>query len=463
MNDECINSSAIELPAHLLQRQIELASNAKRDPETSCGTVVGGDWKGQSTAKLTESFWNAFDTLAAQIATSAQGLGTFEETQFKTISEKTCRDLPHIEVGLGVKKGSMPSQLGAFGNSTTRTKLSDVRETLLEELSQMVSGHVDILAAYDMGRAQKRLKELQAYTRKDIGRQSNARSDISTTAANESSESQNKKTLTDEEGYTTADNKVAAGAGGRAVCLGDFPTVAPAKKKFAFKSRTRVATNTNSDIPKVSVTTSSEYKHAESTAPAAQPIKSLNDTRFETDINATTDKTYSVTRTKIAKTDQVSINVQWGEGREISLSGDELSGEVCLSHLRDCTVYLNGRVSTLRVRDVVGCRIYTGVVTQSVMVFDTKDSTVQTACGQLRIHDTIKTDFFLLLTSHPIIEDCSELRFGRYTYDFEGNEADIEERAFDRNSTLWREVLDFKWQHPGKPSPNWKLYADTES
>lgn len=65
----------------------------------------------------------------------------------------------------------------------------------------------------------------------------------------------------------------------------------------------------------------------------------------------------------------------------------------------------------LAIKDVRRCLLLCGTVAGPVHVTGVRDSVVVVAARQVRIHECENVDFYLHCGSHPIIEDCSNMRF----------------------------------------------------
>lgn len=79
---------------------------------------------------------------------------------------------------------------------------------------------------------------------------------------------------------------------------------------------------------------------------------------------------------------------------------------------------------------------------------------------QLRIHTCISTTIFCLVQSHPIIEDCKDMKFGKFSLFLKLTQLDLKEVGLE-NASSWDNVIDFRW-HKSTPSPNWRVLTDLE-
>lgn len=167
------------------------------------------------------------------------------------------------------------------------------------------------------------------------------------------------------------------------------------------------------------------------------------------------------TQTKTTHTTTTSTNVGFSDrfDEELTLSRDECSGkDVNISNINNCTLYMRGVPSAVRLNKVMNSRIFCGPVSRSIFVNDCLDSELHLACQQLRIHTTINTKFHIHVTSKAIIEDCEELGFAPYDfYVYEGLDADYQQSGLSRETNNWKDVDDFNWLKLDEPSPNWYL------
>lgn len=65
----------------------------------------------------------------------------------------------------------------------------------------------------------------------------------------------------------------------------------------------------------------------------------------------------------------------------------------------------------LAIRNISGCLIVAGRVTGPVHITGVKNSVIVVSARQVRIHECTNVDIYLHCGSHPIIEDCTDMRF----------------------------------------------------
>ncbi|KAK8075905.1 tubulin binding cofactor C [Apiospora phragmitis] len=103
-----------------------------------------------------------------------------------------------------------------------------------------------------------------------------------------------------------------------------------------------------------------------------------------------------------------------------------------------------------------------GTVTGPVHITGVKNSIIVVAARQVRIHECENVDLYLHCGSHPIIEDCSGMRFAPIpsTYyvvtDTESWNKQTGKAEEVGSENQWDQVDDFKWLK-AESSPNWRV------
>lgn len=191
------------------------------------------------------------------------------------------------------------------------------------------------------------------------------------------------------------------------------------KKKFAFKSRQKFNTKTD-----------------EEEQPTGVVKESLNSLTFK----------------------ESSIGFTCHTNEQLTLHEEQCTGQdINLSNLEDCTVFVYGSPSAMRIKNVINTTIFCGPVSRAVFVNNCLDSTFHLACQQLRIHSTFNAKFYIHITSKAIIEDCEEVGFGCYTWTYESIDKHFVDSGLNVEVNNWRNVDDFNWLKLDEQSPNWCL------
>ncbi|KAJ7987805.1 hypothetical protein DPEC_G00330320 [Dallia pectoralis] len=151
------------------------------------------------------------------------------------------------------------------------------------------------------------------------------------------------------------------------------------------------------------------------------------------------------------------------ESQVLSKSREEIhQQDVLLTHLTNCKVRLLGSPSTVHIKHVQNCEIFSGPVSSSVFVDHCTGSTLTFPCQQLRTHHTTNTQVYLHVSSRAIIEDCQEVRFAPFSWTYSGLDEDFKVSGLDRTRNNWNQVDDFNWLALGTQSPNWSLIPEAE-
>lgn len=143
-------------------------------------------------------------------------------------------------------------------------------------------------------------------------------------------------------------------------------------------------------------------------------------------------------------------------GETLTLTHDQCSGwDIELSNLVDCTVYLYGHPSAVRIKNIVGSEIYCGPVSRSIFVSECYECLLHVACQQLRVHSTVNSKFFVHVTCKAIIEDSENVGFGKISWTYPLLDEHFVAAGLDAGKNNWKDVDDFNWLKMDEKSPNW--------
>ncbi|XP_035608745.1 tubulin-specific chaperone C-like [Oncorhynchus keta] len=203
------------------------------------------------------------------------------------------------------------------------------------------------------------------------------------------------------------------------------------KKKFAFRSR---AANTPKVDPPV--------------ADPASPVTPKDSGRIKVD-------------GAISPPEQCGFS--HFESQVLTKTAEEIKQQdVLLTHLTNCKVRLLGSPSTVHIKHIQNCEIFSGPVSSSVFVDHCTGSTLSFPCQQLRTHHTTDTQVYLHVTSRAIIEDCQRVCFAPFAWSYPGLDLDFKVSGLDRERNNWNQVDDFNWLAIGTQSPNWCVIPEAE-
>lgn len=151
------------------------------------------------------------------------------------------------------------------------------------------------------------------------------------------------------------------------------------------------------------------------------------------------------------------------ENQTLRLAGDDLGSHgFSVVDCRDCVVYLHGALLALQLRNLERCTvIVVGQIKGATMMFGLVDCVVCLVSNQIRIHDSVRSTFRLHVRSNPIIEHCTELKFGplcpKNIDQLSSDEVEVLETDINTlggQNELWGVVHDFNWLKDDQ-SPNW--------
>ena len=116
---------------------------------------------------------------------------------------------------------------------------------------------------------------------------------------------------------------------------------------------------------------------------------------------------------------QIGISGQQNLHIILPVSAARATAAGSLTDMSECIVDMSIPTSTssgtpfpgLTLKNIKGSLIIAGRVSGPVHITNVKDSTLVIVSRQVRIHDCKNVDLYLHCASHPIIEDCSGMRF----------------------------------------------------
>ncbi|KAI1292709.1 hypothetical protein EDD11_008709 [Mortierella claussenii] len=148
-----------------------------------------------------------------------------------------------------------------------------------------------------------------------------------------------------------------------------------------------------------------------------------------------------------------------------SEEGVAIAKDVSLTNLTDCTVNLvhNIPLGAVHIRNLKNCTLVIPPVSGSILLHDCEGCTLIGACHQSRMHSSSNMNIYLHVTSEPIIEDCTNMRFAPFILDLPAQELDrlFEIAQLARDKNFYDKVKDFNWLRQ-QQSPNWRLLDSAE-
>ncbi|KAG0061682.1 hypothetical protein BGZ89_011254 [Linnemannia elongata] len=139
--------------------------------------------------------------------------------------------------------------------------------------------------------------------------------------------------------------------------------------------------------------------------------------------------------------------------------------DVALTNLTDCTINLVHDIplSAIHVKNLKRCTLVFPPISGSILLHDCEGCTLIGACHQSRMHTSTNMNIYIHVTSEPIIEDCTDMRFAPYGKILPSQELDrlFEAAQLNQGVNLYDKVKDFNWLRQ-QQSPNWRLLEDSE-
>ncbi|TMW69200.1 hypothetical protein Poli38472_001356 [Pythium oligandrum] len=217
-------------------------------------------------------------------------------------------------------------------------------------------------------------------------------------------------------------------------------TFAP-RKKFTFKARARKTATTSTDRGD----NNTEKEHSTSSPTSTKAT--------ETNAYVNPDElVFADRQSEVIVIDQSTFT-----------DGDSSKRrDLSFSRLVNCVIFVSVETSAIRGDDLKNCVVYTGPIWGSLWLEHCHNCDFFAACRQLRVHLSSSTNFHLRIASHPIIEDCHQLRFGPYKLWYAQLNEQLERSGLKRDTGLWAKVNDFKW-HKAQQSPNWSQWDPKQS
>lgn len=82
--------------------------------------------------------------------------------------------------------------------------------------------------------------------------------------------------------------------------------------------------------------------------------------------------------------------------------------------------------------------IICGPISGSAFVDNLKNVKLIIACHQLRIHETHESEFYIHLGSRAIIENCSNVKFAKYSLSYPNLTKHFEKSGLSHDKSNWR-------------------------
>ncbi|KAK6852295.1 tubulin-specific chaperone c protein [Apiospora arundinis] len=207
-----------------------------------------------------------------------------------------------------------------------------------------------------------------------------------------------------------------------------------------------------------SAVASDEERDSVSNLPQGEPTRDYNK-----EMAQGSDTNPGVRKPSFSSARTISIYEHTGLHIILPSSASRATASGSLTDLDSCVVDMTVPTSSLTsgvpfaglaVKNIRRSLLVCGTVAGSVHMTGVRDSIVVVAARQVRIHECENVDLYLHCGSHPIIEDCSGMRFAPIPAAYDTGKAD--EIGSDNQ---WNQVDDFRWLK-AESSPNWRVLPE---
>ena len=106
-------------------------------------------------------------------------------------------------------------------------------------------------------------------------------------------------------------------------------------------------------------------------------------------------------------------------GEKVEINREEYEGKenVIIENLQNCEIRIPFAVKCIYIKKIENCKIYACAVQNATFIdfsvgSENARNELYIASHQIRIHNSVFTDFYLCARSNPIIENCQNLGFG---------------------------------------------------
>ena len=137
---------------------------------------------------------------------------------------------------------------------------------------------------------------------------------------------------------------------------------------------------------------------------------------------------------------------------------EEITGKnnILMENINNCNIYLLFDFKACYINKCSKCNIYLGSISGGTHITNCTESKIYLMTHQLRIHQTAKTHFYVLINSNPIIENSKENTFHPLKIKYDEYENNLKKSGLNEQNNKWSEVQDFQWLKKDK-SPNFEI------
>jgi len=158
-----------------------------------------------------------------------------------------------------------------------------------------------------------------------------------------------------------------------------------------------------------------------------------------------------------------SCSIKDIDGQTIVKHEAEVDGQdIGILNIKNSTIQIYGNPSVLHAKNIENSVIICGPISGSAFVGNLKNVKLIIACHQLRIHETHESEFYIHLGSRAIIENCSNVKFAKYSLSYPNLTKHFEKSGLSHDKSNWECIDDFNWLNEKKESPNWSFLDENK-
>ncbi|KAI0379414.1 TBCC-domain-containing protein [Hypomontagnella monticulosa] len=233
------------------------------------------------------------------------------------------------------------------------------------------------------------------------------------------------------------------------------------KSRFQFKSKSKPAAKSEPQAdPRVRTSFSNVGSKHSPVLDAAKRDAAVVASTSEKDYNEELEQQSGVRKPSFSNAKSISIYDHSGLHIMLPSTASRATSSGSLRDLERCVVDMTIPTSTgapfagLALKNIKNSLIVAGHVAGPVHITGLQNTVVVVAARQVRIHECKNVSLYLHCASHPIIEDCSGMRFAPLP-EFYASKLGV------NGENQWDQVDDFKWLKT-EPSPNWGILPEDE-
>ena len=117
--------------------------------------------------------------------------------------------------------------------------------------------------------------------------------------------------------------------------------------------------------------------------------------------------------------------------------------QLYIDQCEDCVISAQSVLGSVRLENNKNCIIILGPCSTSNYLENCVNCTVFLVCHQLRIHNCNSCQLHVLVNTHPIIEDCTNMTFYRNRTIYNTMQANIDSIGLS-HASCWNNVIDFR-------------------